>query len=383
MPIKSWFTKNSGFTLVELTAVVGLTGIMFFFVAEFSKNQSQNDALIKAKADISKTVGIVEGSIRNRTVCKAMMQGKVPTAAGIDIPTLNYITSTGASKTVIQQNRDYGTFRIGNPAAATTNNIVLKTSGVANTILDLVIKFTIKGKQPRVLERKIPFVVSLNAAGAILDCGPLLADSNTAAKKEFCESLPGVATWDNATSQCNLNNNLRCPTGQVVERMTSLGGLICVPALNRVDPNNLFDTTPLDCTNKPNIRLQSINGKIKAVCDASACSPVHGAWANWGSWGSWSNCNAGYKFRSRQRFCNNPTPSCGGSACPGCVGAGCPTSSYDEETYACYLPNGQPCGCTWPDSCNRCINPPNNTCSPSGQGFCGQTIPCSPEPMCP
>ena len=53
----------------------------------------------------------------------------------------------------------------------------------------------------------------------------------------------------------------------------------------------------------------------------------------WGSWSSWSSCSVtcGGGQRTRQRFCNNPAPSEGGSDCVGsnsqqgsCTIAGCP-----------------------------------------------------------
>ena len=39
----------------------------------------------------------------------------------------------------------------------------------------------------------------------------------------------------------------------------------------------------------------------------------------WGSWTSWSSCSAtcGGGQKIRQRFCNNPSPSWGGSNCSG------------------------------------------------------------------
>jgi len=348
--------------MVELLLAVLLTGVLGFFVADFMKSQSQGEALIRAKADISKTIGMVETALRNKSVCKAIFAGKTPPATGVSNVSLSYTTPSGATKVLLADNRDYGIWK--------TDTIHFGRSGISPNILDITVRYIIKASNQRG-DRKIPIVVSTNTAGAIQDCGPLLADSNTAAKKEFCESLPGVATWNG--TDCVLNNNLRCPNGQVVERMTSLGGLICVPALNRVDPNNLFETTPLDCTNKPNIRLESTNGKIKAVCDGSGCTPVNGVWAAWANWSNWAGCVGGFDTRSRNRFCNSPAPSCGGTTCPGCVGAACPTSSYDEESVACGVVNGN-----WSDwspagACNvgtnemaltrTCTNP-----APSGGG---------------
>ena len=42
--------------------------------------------------------------------------------------------------------------------------------------------------------------------------------------------------------------------------------------------------------------------------------PVNGGW---GSWSTWSSCSVtcGDGHRTRQRLCDNPTPSAGGSNC--------------------------------------------------------------------
>ncbi|XP_062508274.1 SCO-spondin-like [Corticium candelabrum] len=58
----------------------------------------------------------------------------------------------------------------------------------------------------------------------------------------------------------------------------------------------------------------------------AGCCPVRGGW---GSWSSWSSCSArcGYGQLTRQRYCNNPSASCGGSSCSG----------ISRSTKSCYL----------------------------------------------
>ncbi|XP_023931784.1 uncharacterized protein LOC106153735 isoform X3 [Lingula anatina] len=64
-------------------------------------------------------------------------------------------------------------------------------------------------------------------------------------------------------------------------------------------------------------------------CNTQAC-PVNG---NWGAWANWASCtvSCGGGQRSRTRVCDNPAPSNGGSSCPGsateseqCGTQGCP-----------------------------------------------------------
>ena len=68
----------------------------------------------------------------------------------------------------------------------------------------------------------------------------------------------------------------------------------------------------------------------------------------WGSWSSWSSCSAtcGGGQRTRQRLCNNPVPSGGGSNCVGsssdqqtCNTANCPGETFEgfDEAQACNL----------------------------------------------
>ncbi|XP_013383271.1 uncharacterized protein LOC106153735 isoform X14 [Lingula anatina] len=66
-------------------------------------------------------------------------------------------------------------------------------------------------------------------------------------------------------------------------------------------------------------------------CNTQAC-PVNG---NWGAWANWASCtvSCGGGQRSRTRVCDNPAPSNGGSSCPGsateseqCGTQGCPVN---------------------------------------------------------
>ncbi|XP_062508236.1 A disintegrin and metalloproteinase with thrombospondin motifs adt-1-like [Corticium candelabrum] len=67
----------------------------------------------------------------------------------------------------------------------------------------------------------------------------------------------------------------------------------------------------------PSCGGSSCSGSLRLTKSCYAgCCPLRGGW---GSWSSWSSCSAwcGYGTRSNERECNSPSPSCGGSSCSG------------------------------------------------------------------
>ena len=57
---------------------------------------------------------------------------------------------------------------------------------------------------------------------------------------------------------------------------------------------------------------------------------------DWSSWGDWSTCNSscGGGVRERRRWCDNPTPSCGGQECVGNEGG---ESDEIHDNLICHL----------------------------------------------
>ena len=71
---------------------------------------------------------------------------------------------------------------------------------------------------------------------------------------------------------------------------------------------------------------------------------VNGGWSGWYVSGSWST-SCGYGTLPLVRYCNNPSPSCGGSGCPG-SGSGYNARSICCRKYFFYI-------CTYLPACVR------------------------------
>ncbi|XP_065184197.1 disintegrin and metalloproteinase domain-containing protein 28-like [Sycon ciliatum] len=151
-------------------------------------------------------------------------------------------------------------------------------------------------------------------------------------------------------------------------------------------------TRTRDCDNPP----PSNGGTVcrgatsdRETCNRVQCAtPVNG---NWAKWSAWSRCSAtcGAGTRSRQRTCNNPSPSNGGSRCPGTG-----TTRERCETQACPVDGGwspwtvrtqcsQTCGTGGVKTLTRtCNNPtPSNGGKPC-HGIPSNRQPCNRVP-CP
>ena len=189
--------------------------------------------------------------------------------------------------------------------------------------------------------------------------------------------------------------------------------------------SNLVDSSPASCIGATSVGLEQVGNRVKIVCSGVApppsCTPVvNGGWSGW----VYGPCSG--STRQRDRFCNNPSKSCGGADCVGvnsetvsigcgavnCVGSwgACsgPNKTYTITTpasgggTACPYANGavQACAChangTIVDiggySCTTkaasdCCSYPLNTCTNGtgtySWGKCGQTTAsCAMLPAC-
>ncbi|PAA73652.1 hypothetical protein BOX15_Mlig004534g2 [Macrostomum lignano] len=101
-------------------------------------------------------------------------------------------------------------------------------------------------------------------------------------------------------------------------------------------------------------------------CTIADCPKVNGVWS---PWNPWSNClvTCGYGYRVRNRLCNNPPPSGGGSDCRGpsagfekCLGGECPVHGEWGPWAPCPLELGGP----------QCTTEPPNRCSSGHRRHC-------------
>lgn len=297
-------------TLVELLIGAALMGGVGLVAAKLMGDQASNQVYLKNSAEVASMVSKVEGLMNNPANCKSMLSGKIISASpgtpmGASGTTEATLMALGTMHVLGEAN--YGTFTIPD------NGIRLERSIYGTAITDLVITFnmnssSIMSRHRDQIIRRIPFV-SQDDTGSLTNCGPVLKTAETVGQKKMCDSLGGAAAWNG--TKCVLNQ-VKCDPGQVVTKMTSLGGIICEDISTQVNLNELFDLNGVSCIGKPNIYIENTGTKLKVNCAAGACTPVNGAWSAWGPYGA---CSGGYKWRYRN--CNNPIPSCGGASCVG------------------------------------------------------------------
>ncbi len=263
------FLNQKGMTLTEVLIAAALMGGVALVTAKLMGEQSNSQAYLKTMASIASTMSMVENNIQNPDSCKSMFAGKPLNVsafslgtAGLDADVLTLVTPTGVTKGILGE-KEYGEFSIAN------NAITLQQSTIGTSIADLKITFTPKNKtslfaNKQSITKKISFVVAKDVStGLIASCGAVLGDSNLSAKKTFCQSLGGAATWNGST--CTLLS-VKCPYGQVGTRLTSLGGINCEDLSSQVNLTELFDTTPVSCLNKPNLQIINSGNKFKLYC---------------------------------------------------------------------------------------------------------------------
>jgi prepilin-type N-terminal cleavage/methylation domain-containing protein len=264
------FFNQRGMTLTEVLIAASLMGGVALVTAKLMGEQANSQAYLKTMASIASTMSMVENNIQNPVSCKGMFAGKPLNASSafplgtpaLDVDVLSFVTPTGVTKGILGEN-EYADFSIGN------NAIKLVQSPIGTSIADLKITFTPKNKtslfsNKQSITKKISFVVSKNAStGLIVSCGAVLGDSNLSARQTFCSSLGGAAVWNG--TKCTLLS-VKCPYGQIGTKLTSLGGIICEDLASQVNLNELFDTTPVNCVTKPNLRIINSGNKFKLDC---------------------------------------------------------------------------------------------------------------------
>lgn len=138
---------------------------------------------------------------------------------------------------------------------------------------------------------------------------------------------------------CGPTITCRCPDGTIDN---GFGGCVSPACSSNADCNDGNSCTyPDTCVNP---------GQASAYCTSSN-NPVNGGWSSWSGWSGWSACSGGSKSRSRTRSCDNPNPSCGGSACSG--------PSSETEVVPCVISCSSNSDCNDGSSCttDSCSNP--------------------------
>lgn len=270
-----YLRSQKGFTLPEIMISMGLLAGVGLITMKLMSDQSNNQAFLKTSADISGAVSKIESYLSNPVTCKAMLGGKlVPATSGasqavgvsgtVEASVLNYTRPQGGVVNVLGE-ANYGNFSIPD------NGIKLEGSAFGQTVAEMVITFRIENKSflargKNDITKRIQFVVKKDAGNLIENCGPVLKDSEAAAKKKMCLSLGGAATWSDVAGTCTLRS-VSCPHGQVATRLTSLGGIICEPLIPKLNMSDLFDTTPSACGANPNYQIVSQGGKFRIRCN--------------------------------------------------------------------------------------------------------------------
>lgn len=272
MYLKTW-TKQ-GFSLIELAVSMGLVGGVTLAAMKVMEDQSSNDAISRYKAEVQKTVLMVQRSLNNPSRCTEMLQGKVITPSGTNLPNGLILNPADPARSTVL-------IRPGNVGSVRLTSLQVATSTFSNSSFDIRMTFT-----PQTAESVIPFfnsgratitktitlVGSLNAANVIQSCGPVVSESDEVSKKALCDGLSTtVATWNSSTKRCTLNlSNFKCPHPQVPTRLTRLGAYVCESIATQVDYSKIFDFNPVSCPTKQFALYLLPDGKISIGCPTAA-----------------------------------------------------------------------------------------------------------------
>lgn len=279
--------KEKGFSLPEITIAVGLVAGISLVTMKVIDNQANNEARLKASAEIQKTLAVLKGILNNPDQCRGMLKDQplspaingitniikpaavpAPAQPGLYQRIKNPTTGTFSYKEILAINSNYGKFRIG--PAGSIQLVKVTDSGTNLDAIDLVIQFRLESKailfrddgnnaNDKTLNQRIPLMVTFDqGTNLITDCGLVVSDANLAAKEKLCRSMGSMATWTG--TQCRFVANA-CPPGEVPERQNPTGALFtCVPLEQQFNVLDLFDTS-YSCS--------SLTGSYRIVSEGS------------------------------------------------------------------------------------------------------------------
>jgi hypothetical protein len=282
MRINMKLFSQKGFTLVETLIGVGLLGGMSLVTMKIVEIQKGNEAFMQSSLEVEKTVNIVRQAINKPKNCIEMLAGKrvnLSTAQFdmLKISSPGQLPSTPVMTALLKSNTNYGNFYLKDYPSKPAIDLVSTATSNLNTA-DLVIRFRIKklsllswgsreNADDTVIEKKIPVVVTLTG-DQVKSCGPLLSDSNLAAKKAFCQTtMSTVADWNG--SKCVLRR-LACDKGFVPQDIKELGdlGTKCKPISEQVSVSKIFNTANPKCIiTTAGVRIVNVNGLLTLKCN--------------------------------------------------------------------------------------------------------------------
>lgn len=306
--------NQKGFSLPEIMISLGLLGGISIVTVRLIENQANNEAHLKAKAEIMKTTSILKTILNDPEGCRNMLKDQVIPAA---VATPETTTNIGqppaiapnpapiaglyqrvragagalAYKEILVPNAKYGLFRTGSIQLAKTSDANTPTTILNPTTMnidvdtiDLIVQFRLESKSimnafrsdntdanDKTFLQRIPLIVTFNyATNQIKDCGLVVSEANAAAKEKFCVSLGNLAAWDDTTQRCNFISN-KCPAGQIPERQNSSSTLFtCVNITDQFKADDLFDTSTTGCTAGAggfSVVTDPGTGKLKIKCN--------------------------------------------------------------------------------------------------------------------
>lgn len=288
---------NKGFSLPELTVALGILGGIALVTVKLIENNANNQAHLKAKAEISKTTALLKSILNNPESCKNMLRNQLLPAdnlattpnttianppalpAGSTTPTFppdgglyqritipNTSPQQYAYKEILVNNGNYGVFRIAQNGIqlrkVTDSNTVM--DGTNNSVDSVEMMITYRMETKSILFRsdnndandatyiqRIPLTVTFdNTSNRINNCGLTVSDATVAAKRKFCTSLGNMGEWNDTLKKCFLKET-KCLPGLVPEKQNTTAQSTrlfnCVPVSDQFNALDLFDTSTTGC----------------------------------------------------------------------------------------------------------------------------------------
>lgn len=261
--------NQRGFSLVELVVTLGISGIFTLMWMRYSLNSYNQDAHLRYLAEINSTLTTLQYALSKPEMCTKVFKDKTT------VPDLNdYLT--GVELTDITNGREW--IRVGEHPYFNVDKIQIYNSPISNSGFDLEIRFSprttsvfnsfFSGASKEIVKRYT--IVGARNGNTIISCGPIVSDINLKAKEEFCNSMTNLATWDTTVTPptCRFKHtSFTCPAGRVPKDIHKTTGLVCEHIANRVDLDELFDTSSVkNCPSKNYTLYQLPNGKITIGC---------------------------------------------------------------------------------------------------------------------